>query len=250
MVGPLEVLVELDEALARVAPDGWGTTSGAYADETIRLHAWSRPGLRISGFDAEGRFTAGGCRLQRRLVDGHVVTTGESAVDRAALTRAIRFATQPSLLGKGWLLLHGSSVLLPDGVHVFVAASGTGKSTLARRLVRAGATLVGDEVALVGEGKVAVHPGQLVHGPLDSPFALAAIHLLGRGGPSSTPARKVGAAAELLSAAMVYEDGRPAAERAIALVDELVSCTPVFETRVPDDDRALALLGLGAVHAR
>lgn len=50
-----------------------------------------------------------------------------------------------ALFSRGWMPLHGSAVLLNDGVAGFLAPKGFGKSTLALGLVRAGARLVTDD---------------------------------------------------------------------------------------------------------
>lgn len=278
------------------------TTSIPDPTDRIRLSASSAPfpvgkSPDVFVFGAEdSELLSSACRLRRQR-RGHLVEiSGTSLATPHALVRAIRFATQPSLLHHRLLLLHASSVVLDDGAHVFVARSGTGKSTLAQRLVRAGARLLGDEVALVGNGGAEVHPGQLLHGTPGDGAPLAAIHLLGQSqksrnretrsrGPqhrasrnrslksresqrrpstlenpssesptsgipvhetsttpaASTPVRPARAVAELLEAAMVYEDGPGVAESVLAVVESLVTAVPVFRTTVPNDDSALDL---------
>jgi hypothetical protein len=194
--------------------------------------------------DDRARMTAVGVALERdeRDEDGSVVLTGRCHPSPAAIARAVRFAAQPWLLDAGWLLLHGASVLLDDGVHVFLAPSGTGKSTLARRLVNAGAALLGDEVAMVCERQAGVFPLQPLAGNPVLAAPLAAIHLLGQGAPFSEPLSPTAACAQLLSHAMVYESGPRAMRRSLELATVLARGLPVFATRVPDDERATAHL--------
>jgi hypothetical protein len=262
-VGPL--LVEVTLAPPLEAPAGWreafagadvagADVAGPGASERLELVLAAEDGgasSEIRLFDDDGAFSGGGCRLRREILpaprgDVRERVTGVVRPHASALARAFRFATQPRLAALGWMLLHGSSVALADGVHVFVAASGTGKSTLARRLVAHGARLVGDEVALVHpDGRVAAHPGQPVHGPLGRTERLAAVHLLGRGEPSTRRAAGAGAVATLLAQAMVYEARPAAAVELFAQLARLVETVAVFETTVPDGPAAARLFGLG-----
>jgi hypothetical protein len=50
--------------------------------------------------------------------------------------------------------LHASAVVIEGGAYVFVGPSGAGKSTLAARLAQMGALLLGDDCALIANGKV------------------------------------------------------------------------------------------------
>lgn len=253
-IGPLRVRVDLDATLTAHVPAAWHDARVRTSDEpTERIRLTAGPVLPPAALASPEVFTSGAsrsllrssaCRLERRrdVRGGRDVTiTGTCIATPHALTRALRFATQPSLLDRRRLLLHASSVVLDDGAHVFVAASGTGKSTLARRLVDAGAKLLGDEVALLGDGLAEVHPGQMLHGTPGDFAPLAAIHLLDRGAPSSEVVRQARAASTLLEAAMVYENGAGALERALAIVADLLATVPVLKTTVPDSDDALSL---------
>ena len=250
-VGPVAVELELDEALFAAAPSGWraaNRSESSRARARVRLVAMeAAPRLSDAHGFRDSRFCGGGCRLVRtRLGPDEERIDGESVADPLALARAVRFATQPLLASQGWLLLHAASVVIRERAELFVAASGTGKSTLARALSRAGAQLLGDEVAAVGPEGVAVHPGQSPHGALGQVVPLGTVHLLARGEPGSAPVGGAEATAELLSQAMVYEDGRAAIERALALVSRLVARATIVRTRVPLGDRALLPFGFGA----
>jgi hypothetical protein len=61
---------------------------------------------------------------------------------------------------QGGVILHGSAVALPAGVHVFVAASATGKSTLAAQLGSLGLPVVADDLT----------PCRLVDGQVEVPL--------------------------------------------------------------------------------
>lgn len=236
-VGPLEAALVLDGALAALVPAGW--RSAPLERERVRLDLSAVVGPLEAG---PGAFdVAGGLRTSSgtlTAVDGGF--SGTCLADPSSLGRMLRFATAPLLLARGWLLLHAASVRLADGVHLFVAASGVGKTTLALRLEAAGAELFGDEVALVGHGRAGVHPGQPRYGVPGTEGPLAAIHLLGRGAPSMTLVRPAVAAGELLGAAMVFEDGPVAVARALEVVTGLLRDAPVYRTLVPDDVTALA----------
>jgi hypothetical protein len=223
--------VTVDGTLASAWPLRWPKPG---SDGSLRLRAGSEQQSRISkGWEGVG-FFATGISLRRR--DGDI--DGECAPNEATLARAIRFAQQPRLLAQGWVMLHGSSALVEGRVHVFVAPSETGKSTLLRRLVAMGAEPLGDEVALVGHGACAVFPYQPVAGRAGLVGPLGALHLLRQGEPSSVRVPAAGALSRLLGQAMVYETDPAAAARALEVVSGLVEQVPVYETAVPNDDRA------------
>jgi hypothetical protein len=77
----------------------------------------------------------------------HVAPSG---VDRAAVALDLIGVVLPYALHRtGAWCLHASAVETPTGVIVFVAARGTGKSTLAAGCVRAGCALVADDVVVI-----------------------------------------------------------------------------------------------------
>lgn len=250
-MGRVAVALSLDAALQAAVPASWRQESRPLPETArVEVHLVATddpPGLDDAHGFRDSQFAGGGCRLSRaRVTRDFERVEGECVAHPAALARAVRFATEPLLAAHGWLLLHASSVVVGGGAHLFAAPSGTGKSTLARTLVAAGAELLGDEVACVGPEGVAVHPGQAPHGALGKVVPLSTIHLLGRGEPGTQPAGVAEATAELLSQAMVYEDDRAALDRAMAQVADLVSRTPVVRTRVPLGIGALSLFGFGA----
>jgi hypothetical protein len=240
-MGPLSVAVPEWMALRGAASD-----DAAFASITLSLLPWpdaSDDGPVVLWGGDRSCMTAVGVELARGpSVDGVVSMTGRCHPSPQATMRAVRFAVQPALLDAGWLLLHASSVVIDGGAHLFLAPSGTGKSTLARRLVSAGATLLGDEVALVCAGRAAVFPFQPMAGEPSLEVPLSAIHVLRQGAPRSEPLTPAAAAAQLLAHAMVYESGHAAMRRSFELAATMADATPTFVTHVPDDDRAAAHL--------
>lgn len=249
--------MRLDAALADVSSEAFDETPslggevsvGSKRHPSVRIELVARDRMlsgALAPFGPEASLVARHAVLERRIEsDGSETIIGSCFGGPHSLRHTLRFATQPALLRTGWLLLHACSVRLDDGVHVFAAPSGTGKTTLARRLSEAGATVLGDEVALVSaEGEVAVHPGQQWHGARSDGGRLAAIHLLGRGEPSRRRIGATQAIARLLSLTMVYEDFPETVGVALAALTRLVTTTPVFATLVPDDARATRLPAL------
>ncbi len=249
-MGPLNiVLPSWMKRKQNASPSSVAPMDGPRASMTLRLALAPWPDAPDDGpvqlwTDDRSRMTAVGVELERvDAPEGSAMTlTGRCHPSPAAVIRAVRFALQPWLLDAGWLLLHGASLLLDDGVHVFLAPSGTGKSTLARRLQARGAALLGDEVALVGEGRAAVFPHQPMAGDASLDGPLAAVHLLKQGPPSTTPLSASAACAQLLTHAMVYESGAEAMRRSLGLAMRLAESVRAFVTHVPDDDRAAAHL--------
>ena len=86
-----------------------------------------------------------------------------SAADPASLSLFTRGSAFFALgLKRGWTLLHGSAVTLPEvnGAVLLCGPSGAGKSTLAAELVEADGTLVGDDLSRVelSGGGASIHP--------------------------------------------------------------------------------------------
>ena len=73
----------------------------------------------------------------------HVVEPGTGAIDAE---QAVRLVLPFASALQGAVVLHASAVALPAGVHAFVAASGTGKSTLAAQLMARGLPRVADDL--------------------------------------------------------------------------------------------------------
>jgi hypothetical protein len=224
----------LDEALRHAWPTAWPPDPLV---ERVRLRASADlPGSDEALGWHNGSLTASGVRLQR---DGLVIE-GVCAPNAPTIARALRFALQPGLLDDGWLMLHACSARLADGVHVFVAPSGTGKSTLLARLEAAGAEPFGDEVALVGHGACAVFSYQPRAGGAGRREKLAALHWFLRGEPSSESLSPASAVSHLLGQAMVYDRAPASATRALGVLSQLLATTPAYVTQLPDDDRAAA----------
>jgi hypothetical protein len=85
--------------------------------------------------------------------DGRTIAHRAPAqVDRAAVALDLIGVVMPTLLHRdGAWCVHASAVQTPAGVLAFVAARGTGKSTLAAACVQAGCALVADDVVVLRE---------------------------------------------------------------------------------------------------
>ena len=244
LLGDVPTAVSLDAPLA-----GEWTPSFAPTDRPrLRVTLRAREALHESPrwFAAGPSELVGrGCHLHRRPEEGAEEVEGTCHPSPAAVRHAVRFATQPALLREGWLLVHACAVQRPDGVHVFAAPSGTGKTTFARHCAAAGLRVLADELVLMGLPGSAAHPAQPWCEP-GSPVRTAALHFLVRGEPARRPLGPGEAAARLLSLAMVYERSAEASRRALELAGRLAQATPAFETAVPDDPRAVLVLEGGA----
>ena len=165
------------------------------------------------GRDEELRIDRGGLVLGRASAgvwrrDGHLeaVLADDPAWLGQEIENLLRLAVARHLLARGGLLLHGASALLGGGAVVFPAASGTGKSTLARELEAAGIETLGDDMAAVvpdGDGWC-VHAlpftGEAREHRRPGAYPLRAIHPLHRGaGPRFEPLEP-GAAAGAIAA--------------------------------------------------
>lgn len=237
--GDVTVQVSLDPTLASLWRPAVSQTSER---PQIHIALDAREGLRdqVRWFSDEGDDLLIGraCSL-RRFADGDGERIeGTSHPTATAVRHALRFGTQPALLRRGWLLVHACALELSDGVHVFAAASGTGKSTLARR---AGHPVLADEVVLVAPGRAAAHPA-LPRSKVSAPKQLAALHFLEQGAPVRREISTAQACARLLSLAMVYERSAEAQALSLALVSRIVESAPAFVTTIPDDDSALDVL--------
>ncbi len=233
-VGPLTLSLQGDAAV-RALGVASPLRAAPVPEVTLQLEpmagGWDIPALGWHG----DRCSAHGLQLQQA---GPVVS-GRYSPAKGAVERAIRFALQPALLAHGWLMLHAASVLLPVGVHLLAAPSGTGKSTLARRLGEAGHPVLGDEVALVRGASTLPFPFQPMAPTSDEERPLAAVHLLSQGHePSSRRLSQAEATSLLLGAAMVYESRPEAVARALEAATAVALSVAVHETRLPDDARA------------
>lgn len=238
-VGPMCVEFRGDGLLEGLAHWADAVTQ-AEPDLVVELHA--APDFVGSPHIGRDVVEARSCRVE---FDGPVLVA-TCRPTPFVLERAVRIATQRSLLERGWLTLHAGSFVIGGRASVLLAPSGTGKSTTVRRLAATGARVLGDEVALVGRiggaWYVGVHPGQAQGCADPTPAPLEALHRLVRGAPARHPMAPARAAAELLRHAMVYDDDPAALARASAIALDLASGMPSYETAV-----ALGSGGLGAL---
>lgn len=77
-------------------------------------------------------------------------------MDRLALP--INLIVQLALLRKGCTFLHGAAVLLNGEAILFPAYPGTGKTTVVAAFVKSGAKLFGDDLCIVGHGRLRSYP--------------------------------------------------------------------------------------------
>jgi hypothetical protein len=181
-----------------------------------------------------GRLSVEGLVLERRGSR----TSGRFSTSQSDPHWPVRFAVQPLALEAGALMLHAATVDLSNGLHLFAAPSGTGKSTLAKRLGTSGFRVRSDEVAMVRGGLFAGFPFQPMSDGSTGTAPLAAIHLLGRGEPSSRRLGPGEATAQLLALAWMSEPGEMPMRRALDAASRIVAAVPAFETRLPNDERA------------
>lgn len=243
--GDMPTRVSLDAALARVWQPPLARTTITPAME-VELVASTAFHSKVRWFsDPDGNdpdeLVGRGChlRLATEMVPERV--SGTCQPTGTGIRHALRFATQPALLRRGWLLLHACAVELSDGVHAFAGASGSGKSTFARRAAKAGHRVLAEELLLVTVRRAAAHPAEpLVTETASKP--LGAIHFIEHGDPTRRRLTPGQACARLLSLAMVYERSNEAARLALSAALPIVESCPAFATTISDDDRALSVL--------
>ena len=115
-----------------------------YSNGTVITLAVAYDALEILVSDT-GRFTL--------MADGQTIEhLAPAHVDRSAVALDLIGVVLPTLLHRdGAWCVHASAVQSPAGVIAFVAARGTGKSTLAAACVQAGCALVADDVVVLRE---------------------------------------------------------------------------------------------------
>lgn len=235
---PTPSVVELRISLQAAHPKAWAH-SGSESEIPFQPRVFSHPSSPDRS--APLKLRASVCELELWTTEKMSVVRGRCLPATPALSRALRFASQPFLLSQGLAVLHASSVVVEGKAHVFAAPSGTGKSTLASRLRNSVAKFLGDEVALLSKDRVFVHPGQMDHGDLNHSAPLAAIHLLSQGSLKVSPLPPAEAMTRLLGAAMVYSDDLAAISSLLGLMEDWLRSIPVVESRVPNSEEALGI---------
>lgn len=117
--------------LPRLVPDG----AGRLRDASEGFELTVSPGFPLhvrAHLRDYGGGDGAGAELLRRQLEG--------------LTRVALATAAPA---RGAVLLHGCAVLFDGMAHVFLGASGDGKTTMARRLGARGATVLADDTVLV-----------------------------------------------------------------------------------------------------
>lgn len=77
------------------------------------------------------------------------------------LAQPINLILELALLRKGFTFLHGAGLSIDGRQVLFLAYPGTGKTTLVSAFVRAGGALFGDDLCIVGNGKIYAYPQAL-----------------------------------------------------------------------------------------
>lgn len=246
VVGDVLVRLELERSLSALwdVPDVPGVS--AMPELLVSLQESDEINAQVRWF-GEGAATndelvGRGCRLVRHLSKRPAHVTGTCLPTRTAVRHALRFATQPALLERGWLLLHAAALERPEGLHVFVGASGVGKSSLVAAGTRRGLCAHAEEVTVVKAGLGAGHPVDPVSMG-SKPIRVAAFHFLEKGMPKVTAISSAQACARLLSFAMVYERSRAAEEAAFEAAELIARTTRADVVRSPDATTTLASLG-------
>ena len=121
------------------------------------------PTLLVDAHPAHGYLVqASGFGAYQVAADGRRIRAAPAPVEAWLWQRLLTAQVLPiAALAQGLDLLHASAVSVDGRVLAFSGASGTGKTTLAARLVLAGATFVSDDVLALertGDGLLA-HPG-------------------------------------------------------------------------------------------
>jgi hypothetical protein len=159
---------------------------GAPADVTVVEGSVPRqltaPAIRGAQFDAEpDRFLLrGGRRAGRFLIEGGnrvTVLRGTLSDDRVLVFQFLHNVMAALLHQRGYLVIHGSAVLIGDGVTVISGESGTGKSTIVGELAARGYGMVSDDVTVLRDcngPEIQVVPGpSCIHLCVDAAERLA-----------------------------------------------------------------------------
>jgi hypothetical protein len=159
---PAELGERLSTRVARLSSNEFDAQWAKSSEPVFeRMHPGGRTRVLIEktgshyllSFDVYGRFIVS--------IDGREVAC-EAAGQLVPQERVLFAQVLPlAAVLNGFEVLHGSAVVAAGGVAAFVGASGTGKTTLASRLVLRGAELVTDDVVTLertADGPIA-HPG-------------------------------------------------------------------------------------------
>lgn len=129
-----------------VAPRGEAAHVRYDFGDVVRPCVWSANGRGELRFDR----TLGSveCPVDPSQRVRFEVGVDPDAVQECTL-RMIRVATELALALRGSLMLHASAVVVDGVAHLFLGASGAGKTTTARRLGRGGALRVSDDTVMM-----------------------------------------------------------------------------------------------------
>lgn len=138
----VEALCPENMRLAEVQP-GQPTGRAIIFEGTFGRGKWrARHWLRKVGWEVVG---------SGKRAEVAIVLNGNLNFDRYAINMLLRFLLAEALARSGGLALHGAAVSTSDGVAVFLAHSGGGKTTLVRTFA-ANSSLGDDLTLLVREG--------------------------------------------------------------------------------------------------
>jgi hypothetical protein len=163
-------------------------------------------------------------QLQMGRIQPHVTMTGLDLLLRAEVAL--------QLLERGGIMLHASSVGLEGRGHVFMGASGAGKSTVSRMLTAAGAAAVSDEItALMPDGErgswsVTGTPFRLGH---PSELPLQALWCLRHGPLGVRELTKTRALKEVVNNLRLNVVGEVEMSASLRVAAELVNTLPTYE---------------------
>jgi len=104
------------------------------------------PQERPAGIDAWHQLPAGVAPQTRLRADGRLALVGDVPAGAREYSAAVRQVLPFAAALQGRLILHAAATLAPNGVHLFIGASGTGKSTIVKQLSRLGYRPIADDL--------------------------------------------------------------------------------------------------------
>lgn len=151
---------------------------------------------------------------------------------------------------QGGVILHGSAVALPAGIHVFVAASGTGKSTLAAQLGSLGLPVVADDLTPCRQvvGQVEVPLPREAQRDAQNP-RLCGLHFLSRSSVvdsvSLTPLTPAQCVVQLLWNGFSELAAPKMWASQFRNYSQIARAVPAYALTIPDDRRQVGAIATG-----
>jgi hypothetical protein len=170
------------------------------------------------------------------------------------IDNVLRVLAAQRALRRGGVVLHSGGFVIDGAAWLFVARSGTGKTTLTRRARAHGAAVLSDDINLLlpVDGGYRAHAvpftGELGRAPrADAPpgsYPLRGLVLLTRGPRlASSPVTAAQALAGLLVNCPFVNDDATAAASLLDVLTDLVATVPVVRLACRRDDPLAAILG-------